>query len=285
MPTTFKAKTAEAYQIKVLAELLKDNLKAGCFEIDDYGICLRQMDNNRKTMIDLQLLSENFCPYRFKSTDKKIVGLTLTHFYRMLKTIKKKDSLQFIIDAADERQLAIKAIPKENARVTTSFITIQSMQSVEVELPSGYGKPVIINSSEFQKTCKDLLNIGTTITIESFGSFGIRFCSDADGILKRRVEFGEPEDSGDDEEDDIPNLQQTHYKQTFETEQLSRISKIAGLSQNMQIFCAINRPLMLRSSIGSLGKISIYIKSIEEVNSENNNDIANSDSNSDSDSE
>ena len=38
MPKLFKCKTGEAYQLKVLAELLTNNLKNGCFEIDGESI-------------------------------------------------------------------------------------------------------------------------------------------------------------------------------------------------------------------------------------------------------
>lgn len=60
MPTIFKCKTGEAYQIKVLAELLTNNLKTGCFEINEEGISLRMFDNPRKTLVDLNLIAENF---------------------------------------------------------------------------------------------------------------------------------------------------------------------------------------------------------------------------------
>ena len=54
------------------------------------------------------------------------------------------------------------------------------------------------------------------------------------------------------------------YTATFATDQLSRITKLAGLSGNMQIFPASsNLPLLFRSNIGSLGKIAIFIKSKE----------------------
>ena len=58
MPIIFKCKTGEAYQIKVLAELLTNNLKTGCFEINEDGISLRMFDNPRKTLVDLNLLVE-----------------------------------------------------------------------------------------------------------------------------------------------------------------------------------------------------------------------------------
>jgi len=89
--------------------------------------------------------------------------------------------------------------------------------------------------------------------------FHIEFIADADGILRRKVTFGENEDSDDE---DAKNVDE--YNATFTTDQFSRITKLAGLSNTMQIFPANSKlPLLFRSSVGSLGKISIYVKSKE----------------------
>ena len=62
------------------------------------------------------------------------------------------------------------------------------------------------------------------------------------------------------------------YEATFTTDQFTRINKIAGLANTIQIFtCTSNLPLLFRTSVGSLGKISVYIKSKESVEKELNN--------------
>ena len=269
MAITFKCKTGEAYHIKVLAELLTNNLKTGCFEIADDRISLRMFDHHRKTMVDLELLAENFSLYRFKSEKKFCVGLNLNHFHKMLKSIKKKDSLQLFINTDNTNELGIKTIPKENTRITTSGIKIQTIQNLDIDSPTGYGKPVIVPSAEFQKMCKDLSSIGSTNIKVIAHNFHIEFIADADGILKRKVVFGENEDSDDD---DTFKDDSFEYQATFATDQLSRITKLAGLSTTMQIFPASNNlPLLFRSNIGSLGKISIYIKSKELFEQESSN--------------
>ena len=266
MPVKFKCKTGEAYQIKVLAELLTNNLKTGCFEVCSEGITLRMFDHPRKTLVDLSLLGENFSFYKFKFKEKFCMGLNLNHFHRMLKSIKKKDSLQLFIDIDSPNELGIRTIPKENTRITTSGIKIQGIQNLDIETPTGYGKPVIVPSSEFQKMCKDLSSIGSVNINVRARDFHIEFIADADGILKRKVTFGENEDSDDDDEDVEKSPE---YFATFTTDQLSRITKLAGLSSTMQIFPANSKlPLLFRSSVGSLGKISIYIKSQELVEEE-----------------
>ncbi len=265
MTITFKAKTGEAYHIKVLAELLTNNLKTGCFEVAEDKISLCMFDHHRKTMVDMELFAENFSVYRFKTDKKFCLGLNLNHFHKMLKSIKKKDSLQLFINNDNPNELGIKTIPKENTRITTSGIKIQTIQNLDIDSPQGYGKPVIVPSSEFQKMCKDLSSIGSTnITVIS-KNFHIEFIADADGILKRKVTFGENEDS--DEDDHID--EHSEYQATFSTDQLARITKLAGLNNTMQIFPASNKlPLLFRSNVGSLGKISIYIKSKELVEQE-----------------
>ena len=97
MPMIFKCKTREAYYIKILAELLSNNLKNGCFNVNEQGFFLCMFDSPRKTLIDLELESENFSMYKFKSEEKICLGLNLNHFHKILKSIKKKDSIQFFI--------------------------------------------------------------------------------------------------------------------------------------------------------------------------------------------
>ncbi len=265
MTAIFNCKTGEAYYIKVLGELLTNNLKTGCFEIHNEGINLRMFDHHRKTLVDLNLFAENFSLYKFKNKEKFCMGLNLNHFHKMLKSVKKKDSLQLYINSENVNELCIKTIPKENTRITTSGIKIQSIQNLDIEIPTGYGKPVIVPSSEFQKMCKDLSSIGSTNIKVVAKNFHIEFIADADGILNRKVVFGENEEH-DPDSDDSDNYE---YHATFATDQLSRITKIAGLSANMQIFPAEkNLPLLFRSCVGSLGKISIYIKSKELIEQE-----------------
>lgn len=269
MSLIFKCKSNEAYCIKILAELLSNNIKTGCFVIDDTGIYLRMMDHHRSILIDLNLNANNFQVYKFNS--KKIyLGINLNHFHKMLKSIKKKDSIELFITEDAPNDLGIKVIPKENNRVTTSYIKIQNVQNLDINIPTGYNKPIIVSSSEYQKLVKEMSSIGSTLKVLS-KNYSIEFSCNAGGILKRTVQFGEIFD------DDATDKDSSEYEQEFVTDQLCRITKLSGLSNNMQIFPG--KPLLFTSSVGSLGKISIYIKSKEQIDSENySNTVDDSDS-------
>ena len=183
----------------------------------------------------------------------------------MLKNIKKRDSVEIFINDKAPNDLAIKVIPKENTQVSTSYIKIQKHQNLRITIPEGYSKPIIVPSGEYQKMCKGMSRIGNKISILAKG-FSIKFTCDAGGVMKRVTEFGEQEDSESDSEEE--EKEDKEYKEDFKTEQLTRITKLAGLAQTMKIYPQKGAPLMFRSDVGTLGKISIYIKSEEMIEAE-----------------
>ena len=97
----FKCTTNDAYVIKTLIELLHHTIKIACFQITPVGISLRMMDRNQQLLIDCSLKSENFFMYHFSTKVENQcinIGINLNHFYRMLKSIKKRDSLSLYIE-------------------------------------------------------------------------------------------------------------------------------------------------------------------------------------------
>lgn len=251
MTVIFRAKTSQGYVLKVLAELLQNNIKTACFEVDEKTISLRMMDHHKTILIDLSLDSTNFEIFICK--EKLHLGINLIHFHKMLKSIKKKDSIELFIDDSSINDLGIKVMPEKNNRITTSFIKIQNIQTLDIDIPSNYDKPVLVPSSEFQKMCKGLTHISNITHISSKG-FLIRFSTDAGGVMKRYTEFGEKDEDEKSEDEET-------YSEEFDTEQLTRITKLSGLNSTIQIFPKRENPLLFRTQIGSLGKISIFIKS------------------------
>lgn len=261
MPIIFKATTHEAHTIKSCVDLLQNNIKTACFEIDETGIGLRMIGQARKVLISLHLERENFTVYKFKAREKMFIGLNLTHFYKMIRSIKKKDSLQLFLESTSMSDLGIRHIHNENNRVTTSFVKIQHIQNIEIDLPEGYTKHVIIPSSDYTKMIKDMAHIDGMIGVKSSKNFHIQFSCAAKGVMTRVVDFGEIDDDDSDDEEE-------KYEEEFDTDQLSRITKIAGLGTNMQVFVKEGLPLMFRSNVGGLGKIAIYIKSKKMIEQE-----------------
>lgn len=261
----FKCKTTDAYTFKIMIELLHNNIKTACFELSPQCIKLRMMDSNRRTLVDLILNAESFNLYYFSPRVESQyinIGINLNHLYKMLKIIKKKDTLVLYIREDKMSDLYIQIIPKDMQRITTSCIKIQNIQNLEIALPEGYERSVLVSSSEFSKMCKDMFSISNNITIAA-SKYSITFLCNVGNVYSREVVLGDT----DSESQPVPILDDE-----YDTEQLSRIHKIAGLSSSMTINCGKQAPLLINSQIGILGKISIYIKSRRQIEYETHND-------------
>ncbi len=125
MRKIFKAQTNEGYTIKVLSDLLQNNIKTACLIINGQGIKLTMYDSHRRVCFEFILYAENFQIYKFRSETPLYLGINLCHFYKMIKSIKKKDSIILFINEDQQDDLGIRVIPKENNRVTTSFIKMK----------------------------------------------------------------------------------------------------------------------------------------------------------------
>jgi len=264
MGKLFKAQTSEGYTIKVLIDLLQNNIKTACLLVNEEGIKLTMFDSHRRVCFSFNLDAENFQIYKFKPVNSLYLGLNLSHFYKMIKSIKKKDSIILFISSESPKDLGIKVIPKENNRITTSYIKIQNIQNLDVTVPTDYKNPIIVPSNEYQKMCKDMSVISQEVIVRA-KKYSIRFFGDAGSVYSREVSFGEV-DTDSDEEDDDDNEE---YEDEFNTEQLARIVKIAGLGNNIQLFVKKDLPMMFRTNIGGLGKISIYVKSKSLISVDN----------------
>lgn len=259
----FRAKTNDAYIIKILIELLHNNIKTGCFEITQEGIHFCMADSNRRTLIHIQLYQKDFNVFSLQQPMN--LGLNVNHFYKMLKSIKKKDSLVLFITDDRPTELGIQIIPKDHSRLTISYVRIQNIQNLEIMLPEPYHHSILVSASEFAKMCKDMFNISNTITV-SANRWNVRFVCNLGSVYSRQVILGETEN----EHSAILASSAPVYtfNDDFDAEQLSRIMKISGLSSNLNIHCEKQMPMMIRSKIGNLGVISIYIKSRQQIEEE-----------------
>ena len=143
--------------------MLCHTIKLACFELNDSGIYLRTTDNENRLLIDLNLGRENFKKYKCEKT--LYIGVNVIHLYKMLKSIKKKDSITMFIDDERPNDLAIRVEQFDQINKTTSFVKIQNVQNIEIGVPSGYGHPIIIPSSNFQKLVKGLNHIYEQVDI------------------------------------------------------------------------------------------------------------------------
>lgn len=287
MSYIFHARTDEAYKIKVLIEMLCNTIKLACFEISPRGIFLKTTDNEEKLLIDISLHRENFKKFVCRKT--MYIGINIIHLHKMIKSVKKKEAIALFISDERPLDLAISIIQNDASNKITSYVKIQSVQNVDIKLPEGYSYPLIIPSNNYQKLIKSINNSYEKVEITSVHGW-IKFLCDAGEVYSREIEFGEFDITPEMEAKGITaeSLQKIDksirktgvipeewYHNSFYTFQLFQLIKMTGLSPNIQFYIEPGYPLMMRINIGSLGTLTVYIKSIEQV--KDREDLSNED--------
>lgn len=264
MSYIFHVKTKEGFMLKLISEYLSNTVKYPSFRVDSTGIYSRSVDSENMVLIDLKLPATSFP--KFKCIKPIVFGVNSTHFYRLLKNIKKKDSISLFIRSDREMELGISVEQNdENSDKVTTYINISYTQTEEIDLPDGYKDPVIVTAKNFQKL-KTLHSIGSDIKISIVNNC-IKFFVNGKGLFTREVVMGDEDDI-----DDAKN-KKIVYEQTFITHLITQLTKLASQRSNgtIQILYSDELPLQLKLKTGDLGEMFIYIKSKELIEMENEN--------------
>ena len=211
-------------------------------------------------MFDVAMPEENFVWYNYTGESEMCFGVTLSKFHEIVKNIKKKDTLAFSIYADRQEILEVKVIPSSRTRVSISTILIRKMQFVENELPElDTSVRAVIMSSEYQKMCKEILKMSDVVNVRTKPGY-IRFSCNCDNLVYKAVEFGaeDYEDAGDDDSEEIDEV-----NVDFNTEQFSRITKIANLGQQIQIYTG--ELIKMVTNIESIGSLTVFVKSSSHI--------------------
>jgi proliferating cell nuclear antigen PCNA len=271
-----KIKTKDGHSFKVLSELIQKCIKDGCWTIDKNGMFLTGVDTKTSKgtkMISVDLSKYNFTKYKC-SEEQLMIGMNMVHFYRMLKSIKKKDNtLTLFIEENDPLKLYIQInqIGEDKRKGIIGHINITLVRPQIHDKPVGYNDPIIVTSKEFQKV-KQLTKISKSMELSFKGRTVDLFCN-REGVYSKRVTLGDTEYE-DDEDDVLENdeSEREEYKQTFDSDQILDLVKTASTSNTIQIYITPDLPLQFKMNVGSLGVVHVYIKSRESIFEEQEED-------------
>jgi len=253
----FQAKTSQAFIIKIIGELLQQRLQMAQFRLTEEGIFLLQSDRRNEQLIDISLERKYFSPYRCPKPITFSINSTL--LYKMLKCIKKKDGICLYI-TEDKPQSLFICIDQgnENNKVVSDIKIIMS-QPVIIGKPEGYQPPINIQGKQFQKL-KNLHPISKTMTITSKLNY-IKFYCYGDDLFSRELVIG---NENDEDNCHIKKM----FKQDFNTEHITGLVKCAGQAEMVQVYVDDDNGLKIEINTGSLGTITVYIKSKELIQEE-----------------
>lgn len=264
MTEDFYAKTNSGYIIRGLGAVLHDCLTSDAhFCLEKSGISVCDSDNKNTSLININLPMGNFDTYR--CARERTIAVTIKHLHKLLKNVKKKDSITLFID--DKRKpnklgITVKPVPiaQKSDREETSYITFREVDYQKTDVPEGYHFPKVIASTEYQKMCKKMEIVpGKTITITIQESNYICFYCDGGDIITTEMAFGK-----------LDSNTENVYEENFYASMLKQLIKMPGLSHNMQISAPLDKrfPIKIKMQAGTLGEIEVFLKTQKQVDYE-----------------
>ena len=244
----FLIKPKEGVILKTLFETLSTLLEECDLEVgEDFGMRSTCMNVERTVLVDFLLHSKRFQCFRTMNCD--FLTINCSTLFEGIKPAKREDSLTMSID----KEICLTVSGKGGS--ATTFITTESSKGYVINLPEGYGRPIVITSSEFQIGCRGLPKC-ETIEIRKFGT-RVRMVSRTGEIRTKEVVMGE--------EDDWPQ-EPSDVSFSFDPLMIRRIcTKIANLGGSVSLsFATKDEPLLIRTNVGTLGEISFYVKPLSK---------------------
>jgi len=290
----FYGEVVKGYIIKTLIDVLVGSFNRTCFTVTKDGVFLRECDKNRSILFNIELYREKFKKYK---CDADIhFSANVKHIQRLIRNLKKKDSLILGIRRSSPEMLCIMICPARkpdntNFRMETADIRIQlesQPNSVVIPDPSVYSYPYVIDAGEFQKV-KRIASVAKTIRVIIRGDNYLGFLCDKE-IYSTALHFGDPQateipkisrspedpadpydsvESGEEEEDlkSGTGKEMREYTADFHSSLFNHLVKLPGLCTQMQFYAPIEElwPLRIRMEAGLLGNIEVYIKDVRTL--------------------
>lgn len=263
----FEARTHSAHAFKILIETLNHYLakgKGGSFVVNRKGIFLRNANTKEDVLCDVALLAENFQDYSINTSGDICFSINLNTFYtEMLKKIRKKDhiTLQILSEGSKMYLKVTKETPNNEGNTSSAKTVIVNSSSVPFEPPTGYGLPVNVISKIYQQSCREITRpTNKEIEITCWNEKTLRFFATKDGVVENEAIFGYHKNDG--------KVQTETFRAKFSAAHIVRPAKLAGLGETVKISVKKGLPLCYKMKVGCLGEIEIYIKTLEQVRSE-----------------
>jgi len=251
----FKCKTLEGHILKYVVEVLQNNFKVIYFDVDATGMNVRNIDDNQNIMLDVTLDGNRFVSFQCKANIT--IGVHIDHMFKIIKNIKKQDSVTLLILEDEPGMLRID-IERDSVCFCTSKLPLQTVQLRNIELPPStqYVHVNNLSSRDFFKIIKEVSTIADKVQVTTTSNC-IDILSDNSGMFSKTFSIGAGTGGGAATEDG-DKVTSTFYVQEFQ-----KFAKIAMMSSMFTIKTGTTVPLCFEANIGQIGTLKAYIKHVD----------------------
>ncbi|TIB95209.1 NPL4-domain-containing protein [Wallemia mellicola] len=233
-----KARMSEAGTLKKVLDAVRDLISDANWECNEDGISLQAMDNSHVALVTVHLSQDAFEPYR---CDRNMpLGINLGSLTKVIKCAKDNDLVTLKADDSGE-SLGLTFESSNTDRIGEYSIKLLDIDQEHLGIPvTQYDSVISMPSSEFQRICRDLSQLGESIRIDA-SKEGIRFSVEGDvgkasvllkqssGASIEREEESEEEEEEEEEEEDVkPNVDEDEEEGDVKPKDKKRKSSKGG---------------------------------------------------------
>ena len=240
-------KTVQSSALRTLVEVLKDVLNDINVTFDETGIKIMAMDGSHVALIHMKLESEKFEEYY--CDEKMNVGMCVSSLYKLMKTISNNDTVAMFISKDNPNELGIQIENADKNSSTTFRLKLLDINSDDLNIPDvDINCIVTMPSNEFQRMCRDMLNIGDTIEISSTDE-GLKFNCEGD-FASQETLIGETTHGLS-----FCKKDKVDISGKYALKYINLFTKSTNLSNTIQLYLKPNYPLILKYAVANLGEI------------------------------
>lgn len=254
MPVNYSVeiKTVQSGAFKILVEALKELLTECSFEIDSTGVKLMSMDTSHIVLVHLKL---DACKFEsFYCDQKRVIGVNMINFYKLIKTINSNDTLTLFMEEGNMNHLGIRIENQEKMTRTTYKLNLMDLDKQDLNIdPAAFNNVITLPSNDFMKLIRDMNNIADCVEIQNMKNQLIFNC--VGDFCQQETVLSDNEKkmqcSTSDNEEIVQGV--------FSLKYLNMFTKCTNLCNTVFLYFRNNYPLICKYMVASLGEIKLCI--------------------------
>lgn len=279
---------SKGYTFKILIDSLFVAMKRTIFTVTPQGFYHSQADEANHILIDVDFPMRNFGDYHCKTPYS--FSLNINHIHKMVKNVKKKDSITMFIEHNNRERLMLRIKPSEttkgsNYKSETIGINIkEETEHKPIMLPEScehpmtkenvtvYGDPKIVKGMDFQKM-KKITTIGKNVDVKMQNNHYICFSNNNGDLYDTEFEYGELVNHASESEEESDEFSiGDMYDASFPVKSFTLLMKLPGLCKQLQFYKPKLKgfPLKIALDATEMGHIRIYLKDSDAIEREQN---------------
>ncbi len=239
--------TVQSSAFRTLIEVLKDVLNDVNILIDETGIKIMSMDGSHVALIHMKLEAEKFEKFECKQSLK--IGVCMSSLFKLVKISGNNDTIALFIDEDRPNELGIRIDNADKNSSTTFHLKLLDIDDEQLVIPDvDINCIVTMPSNDFQRMCRDMINISDTVEIIS-NTDGLRFNCIGD-FATQSTFIGEQTHGLYFSKKDHVSI-----KGSYALKYINLFTKSTNLCHTIELYLKTDYPLILKYNVANLGEI------------------------------